>query len=215
MLAACLACAVPASAQQSGGLGYGAEATNSLVVRGTTMLNRTVRITGTVASAAVGEQVLVQRLLRAGGWETIASTVAASGGSFEASWRANHTGRHQLRAVQASAAQTPTAVAASAQAAGRVTVYRAAIATWYGPGFYGKKTACGQRLTKRTLGVAHRSLPCGTQVDIYYKGRTVTVPVVDRGPYAEGKTWDLTKATADALSFTHTARIGAVRVPSA
>jgi rare lipoprotein A len=211
LLAACLACAAPAAAQTSGGLGYGTDAGDTLVVRPATMLNRTVHISGSVADAGAGEAVLVQRLLKAGGWETIANTSAAAGGAFEASWRTNHIGRQTLRAVSATAART-TAVAASAQATGHMTVYRQAVATWFGPGFYGKKTACGQKLTKQTLGVAHRSLPCGTQVEMYYKGRTVTVPVIDRGPFAEGRTWDLTKAAADALGFTSMGRLGAVRV---
>jgi rare lipoprotein A (peptidoglycan hydrolase) len=213
LLGACLACVAPASAQNSGGLAYGTEGVDSIVVRGTTMLNRTVDISGTVAGAAAGEAVMVQRLLRSGTWETIATTTARAGGGFETKWRANHIGRHTLRAVTASAARA-TAVAATAQTTGRVTVYRPSLATWFGPGFYGRKTACGQTLTKRTLGVAHRTLPCGSQVELYFKGRTVTVPVVDRGPFADGKTWDLTKATADALGFGETARIGAVRVPA-
>ncbi len=210
-LAAVLAFATPAVAQDVGGLGYGTEGTATLVVRGTTMLNRTVHITGTVADAGAGEAVFVQRLLKTGAWETIATTTAQAGGGFDATWRANHIGRHTLRAVSATSAHA-TAVAASAQATGRVTVYRQSLATWFGPGFFGRRTACGQTLTRKTLGVAHRSLPCGTQVELYYKGRTVTVPVVDRGPFAAGKTWDLTKATADALGFTETAKIGAVRV---
>ena len=47
------------------------------------------------------------------------------------------------------------------------------VATWYGPGFYGSRTACGERLGRRTVGVAHRSLPCGTKLTIRYKGRFV------------------------------------------
>ena len=62
------------------------------------------------------------------------------------------------------------------------------------------------------LGVAHRRLPCGTPVALYYQGRTIVVPVVDRGPFRHGVTWDLTEATAQALGFTTTDRIGAVRL---
>lgn len=64
--------------------------------------------------------------------------------------------------------------------------------SWYGPGFYGKRTACGYALTTTILGVAHRTLPCGTLVDFLYNGRSVTVPVIDRGPYVAGRQWDLT-----------------------
>ena len=213
LLAACAALAAPASAaaQQSGGLGYGEEAVASLQVRAATMLNRTLTMAGNVSGAQNGEAIFVQRLLADRRWETIATTSAAADGSFKTSWRANRAGRHTLRAVTASGASA-TATAAAAQATGRVTVYRSAIATWFGPGFYGKKTACGQTLTKRTVGVAHKTLPCGTQVELYYKGRTITVPVVDRGPYAEGRTWDLTKAAADQLGFRTMGRLGAVRL---
>ncbi len=55
--------------------------------------------------------------------------------------------------------------------------------TWYGPGFYGNTTACGQRYTRQTIGVAHRTLPCGTMVEFRWKGITATAPVIDRGPY--------------------------------
>jgi rare lipoprotein A (peptidoglycan hydrolase) len=74
-------------------------------------------------------------------------------------------------------------------------------ATWYGPGFWGKQTACGTTLTPTTLGVAHRSLPCGTQVTFSYAGRSVTASVIDRGPFHKGYTWDLTKKTAKRVGF--------------
>ena len=93
-----------------------------------------------------------------------------------------------------------------------MTVYRPAVASWYGPGFYGRTTACGQRMTRSLLGVAHKKLPCGTEVALTYRGRSITVPVVDRGPFRPGRRWDLTSATAEALGFTFTDRIGAVRV---
>lgn len=63
--------------------------------------------------------------------------------------------------------------------------------SFYGPGFYGNRTACGLAYTKTIIGVAHRSLPCGTLVEFKYRGRSQTVPVIDRGPYITGRTWDL------------------------
>jgi rare lipoprotein A (peptidoglycan hydrolase) len=87
--------------------------------------------------------------------------------------------------------------------------YRRVKATWYGPGLYGNRLACGGRLRSRTLGVAHRSLPCGTKVALRYRGRTVVVPVIDRGPYARGVSYDLTEATARQLGMTQTARVAA------
>jgi hypothetical protein len=77
----------------------------------------------------------------------------------------------------------------------------AQLATWYGPGLFGNQTACGQTLTRQTLGVAHKTLPCGSKVVIRYKGRFARTTVIDRGPFANGASWDLTQATARALHF--------------
>jgi hypothetical protein len=74
-------------------------------------------------------------------------------------------------------------------------------ATWYGPGLYGRRTACGQVLGPDTVGVAHRSLPCGTTVKFAYHGHSIVTQVIDRGPYSHGNSWDLTLAAARALHF--------------
>jgi rare lipoprotein A len=64
---------------------------------------------------------------------------------------------------------------------------------------YGTELACGGRLEASTVGVAHRTLPCGTPVTFRYRGRTVTVPVVDRGPFVAGRDFDLTPVAAARL----------------
>ena len=88
------------------------------------------------------------------------------------------------------------------------TSHKASLATWFGPGFYGQRTACGQVLTPAVVGVAHRSLPCGTLVKVSYRGRRLIVPVIDRGPYAHnGAAWDLTSGAAQALGIADTVRI--------
>jgi Lytic transglycolase len=81
--------------------------------------------------------------------------------------------------------------------------------SWYGPGFYGHGTACGQKLTMTLLGVAHRTLPCGTMVTFRNAatGQTITVPVVDRGPYVSGRIFDLTRATCKAIGHCFTGPI--------
>jgi rare lipoprotein A (peptidoglycan hydrolase) len=84
---------------------------------------------------------------------------------------------------------------------GRLNVYRQALASWYGPGFYGQRTGCGGRLGYSQLGVAHKTLPCGTKVTLRHRGRRVRVPVIDRGPYAGAREYDLTGATARKLRF--------------
>ncbi len=82
------------------------------------------------------------------------------------------------------------------------------MATLYGPGFWGHRTACGERLTRATLGVASRTLRCGARVGVFYKGREITVPVIDRGPFANRASWDLTMATAHALGVKETVTVG-------
>jgi rare lipoprotein A (peptidoglycan hydrolase) len=85
---------------------------------------------------------------------------------------------------------------------GRLNVYRHALASWYGPGLYGNPLGCGGRLGTSQLGVAHKSLPCGTRVTLRHRGRVVRVPVIDRGPYVGAREYDLTAATAQRLKFT-------------
>src|SRR4030095_1389517 len=89
--------------------------------------------------------------------------------------------------------------AAAGNLAAKAALAPVEVATWYGPGFSGRRTACGQVLRRSTEGVAHRRLPCGTQVTIYYRGHLATVPVIDRGPYSRRADWDLTQATARQL----------------
>jgi rare lipoprotein A (peptidoglycan hydrolase) len=119
-------------------------------------------------------------------------------------------------ALLCGAAVSPEALAATggASAPGTTTAgtpttpsTKAQIATWFGPGFYGQKTACGQTMSPVIVGVASRTLPCGTLVLVNYKGHRLTVPVIDRGPYGNGATWDLTWGAASALTITETVRI--------
>jgi rare lipoprotein A (peptidoglycan hydrolase) len=76
------------------------------------------------------------------------------------------------------------------------------ILPWYGYGFYNNRTACGQRLTRTIVGVAHRTLPCGTRITIRWQGRTLKTRVIDRGPYGWPESvmpFDLTAGAAKAL----------------
>ncbi len=72
---------------------------------------------------------------------------------------------------------------------------------------YGLGLACGGVLARNQLGVAHKTAPCGTMITFTYAGRSLTVPVIDRGPYIVGREWDLTGATAAALAFPGLGRI--------
>jgi rare lipoprotein A (peptidoglycan hydrolase) len=102
---------------------------------------------------------------------------------------------------------TGSSGSATADLAAKAAVAPVEVATWYGPGFFGRRTACGQVLRRSTVGIAHRRLPCGTQVTVYYRGRLATVPVIDRGPYSRRADWDLTQATARQLGIERTSRV--------
>lgn len=85
-------------------------------------------------------------------------------------------------------------------------------ASWYGPGFYGNETACAGTLTTQTVGVAHRTLPCGTRVVFFANGNWATAQVIDRGPFVKGVSWDLTGALAEQLEVTYTEKVRAAVV---
>jgi rare lipoprotein A (peptidoglycan hydrolase) len=80
--------------------------------------------------------------------------------------------------------------------------------SWYGPGFYGNGGACGMLgplgLTPDTIGVAHRTLPCGTKVTFKWNGRIVVARVIDRGPYVSGRIFDMTHGLCAALNHCFT-----------
>jgi rare lipoprotein A (peptidoglycan hydrolase) len=104
-------------------------------------------------------------------------------------------------------ADTTGATGGASPAPAKTKVHKTGIATWFGPGFYGQATACGQTLTPAVVGVANRTLPCGTLVKVTYKSHALVVPVLDRGPYANHADWDLTAGAAQALDITETVRI--------
>jgi len=113
-----------------------------------------------------------------------------------------------------SAVTTPSSASTSTPATPTPKVPKTALATWFGPGFYGQHTACGQTLTPATVGVANRKLPCGTLVKVAFHGQDLTIPVVDRGPYANRAAWDLTAAAAQSLGIEETVRIATTVVGS-
>jgi rare lipoprotein A (peptidoglycan hydrolase) len=132
----------------------------------------------------------------------IETTQAGDTGKFRVQWSSGNSGVYRVKASVVDAAAT-----AASSHPERVNVYRSAAASYYGPGLYGNSTACGGRLTPKTVGVAHKTLPCGTKVTLRYRGRTVTVPVIDRGPYAGNREYDLTAATKAKLGFGSTGNV--------
>ena len=193
--------AAPALAQGPGGT----EAGESLLSATPSTLGSPVSLTGMLAGSGSGRSAEIQLQGQSGRWLTVASGPAARDGSFELSWRAPKSGRFLARAVPAGIrtsdlTTTPTTV---------ITVHNKTQATWYDQA--GTTSACGVKLRKTTLGVAHKTLPCGTLLDFSFHGKSITVPVIDRGPYGRGISYDLTIEAAKRLGFVNTGR-GAVGV---
>jgi hypothetical protein len=105
--------------------------------------------------------------------------------------------------AQTGGAGAPSGEASTSGGAGLLfsAPMRSAGATWYGPGLYGNGTACGQTLRPGTVGVAHRTLPCGTTIKLLYHGHSLVTQVIDRGPYTKGNDFDLTNGARLALGF--------------
>jgi len=118
-------------------------------------------------------------------------------GTFALRWVPKETGSYSVRAYRLHDRRSR----ASLSLARKLTTYRFAEASYYGPGLYGNGVACGGTLLPGTMGVAHKTLPCGTRVKLRYHGRSVTVPVIDRGPYIPGRDYDLTEAVKVKLGF--------------
>ena len=154
---------------------------------------RSARVSGRVRPGLPGRLVVLQRV-RGHRWVTIARTRTALGGRYVL--------RHRTRASVSAPLRVRVAGAAGAsrrtRRIGRLEAFRPALASWYGEG---QALACGGHLTPGMMGVAHKSLPCGTRVTIRYRGRRVRVPVVDRGPYAGGREFDLGPGVRAALRF--------------
>jgi rare lipoprotein A len=182
------------------------KASASLAVHGVrrdVLAGRRILVRGVLRPATAGRAVALQLLSRTGRWTTVDRDRTNATGAYALRWRAARTGTRRMRIAFAGA----PGVAATQRPLGQARVYRRAVASWYGPGLYGGKLACGGTLTAGTLGVAHKTLPCGTEVTLRYRGRTVRVPVVDRGPFVGGREFDLTAATRHRLGFGQTGMV--------
>jgi rare lipoprotein A len=141
------------------------------------------------ARPVAGDRTVALERRSGRGCHTIDRDRTAAGGAFAFRFQPREPGSAAVR-VRAGAAR---------EHVGRLNVYRRAQVSWYGPGLYGGHLGCGG--TPGTLGVASKTLPCGTKVTLRHGGRTVGVPVVGRGPYAGGREFDLTAATKDRLGL--------------
>ena len=158
-------------------------------------LGRTATVRGVVPSQRPGREVVLEAI-SGGRWVEVDRDVTDENGRFSMTWKPGYAGRRSVRVRRTNPLSTepPSGIRT-------LYVYRQRVASWYGPGLYGNRTACGQTFTSQLLGVAHRTLPCGYMVTIRYNGRYKTVPVVDRGPYVRGRDFDLTEALRNYLGF--------------
>jgi hypothetical protein len=185
-------------------------ASSSLAVHGVrrdVLAGRRVLARGILRPVAAGRAVALQVSTRSGRWATVDRDRTDALGRYLLRWRATQPGTRRMRVAFRGA----RGLASTRRALGHVRVYRRAVASWYGPGLYGGKLACGGTLTAGTLGVAHKTLPCGTKVTLRYRGRRVRVPVVDRGPFVGNREFDLTAATKHRLGFGSTGLVMTTR----
>lgn len=150
-------------------------------------------VKGVLRPKLPGRVVVLQRL-GAKGWHTISRTRTGARGRFVLRYVPRRLVTERIRILFAG---DPGDLPAH-RFVGRLSSYRMAGASWYGGG---GGLACGGYLTSSTMGVANKTLPCGTLVTLRYNGRSVCVPVIDRGPYVAGRDFDLTEATKNALGF--------------
>ena len=162
-----------------------------------------VSVAGSLEPAVAGRVINLQVLGRRG-WHTVADTHTGASGRFTLRFLARRT---QSSLVRLRFAGDPLGLP-SRRRLGTLNVFRLAGASWYGGG---GGMACGGELTSSTMGVANKTLPCGTLVTLRYDGRSVRVPVVDRGPYVAGREFDLTEATKQALGFGSTGDVWSTR----
>jgi peptidoglycan lytic transglycosylase len=162
--------------------------------------SRPVTVGGRLLPALVGRRVVLET--RVGrGWNTVAHARTRAGGRFTLRFVPGGLGSEQLRVRFAG----DGASARTAAPSGLLTVYQQTVASWYNDG---GGTACGFHAG---LGVANKTLPCGTKVTLMYGGRRVTATVDDRGPFVAGRTWDLNQTTAAALGFAGVATVWSSR----
>ena len=186
------------STPQAGAAASGGPATAiSLSAHRNVMANRAVTLHGRVSPAGS------RRVVIAVGGRTLRARTAEDG-SFHMRWRGAGAGVYTARARVSE--QRPIHSHRV-----RINVYRPAEASYYGPGLYGGGLACGGTLTPSKLGVANKTLPCGAKVTLRYHGHTVTVPVIDRGPYSGNREYDLTAATKAKLGFPSTGTVLSTR----
>jgi rare lipoprotein A len=158
------------------------------------LAGQTVRIRGRLLPAQAGRHVALQGF-DGHHWRTLAGATTGPRGGFALRYVATGVGGEPLRVRFVNAW-----VHALAHGA-RLTVFQESVASWYNDG---GSTACGFHAT---MGVANKTLPCGTKVTFRHGGTTVTATVDDRGPFVPGRDWDLNQNLAAALGVSGVATV--------
>jgi peptidoglycan lytic transglycosylase len=201
ILSSALLAAPPIAASASTGLGIRRVDLNVLEGHAATVSGT---LLGDPRSKGLSGRVVTLQGLAGHGWRALARARTSAGGRFHLRYFPHRIGSEPVRLRFAG----DTRDLGMHRRLGQLNVYRVAGASWYG-GAGG--LACGGSLTSSTLGVANKTLPCGTLVTLRYGGRSVRVPVVDRGPYVAGREFDLTQATKQALGFGDTGAVWSTR----
>jgi hypothetical protein len=166
-----------------------------------------IKVQARVAGVGKGK-AHVRLSVRASGskkWRVVSSENVRGGKQFSLKWRGGSPGRYMTRVSVRKFGQS------ASDRTGRAFVFRKSFASYYGPGLYGGGLACGGTLSPGTIGVAHKTLPCGTRVTFKVGNRVVTARVIDRGPYVGGRDWDLTTALRNKLRFGDVGTVYATR----
>ena len=162
-----------------------------------------VTVTGTLLDgphSGLSGRVVAMQALGRHGWRTLTRARTGVRGRFRLTYVPHQIGSEPLRLRFSGDGHD----LATHRRLGRLNVFRLAGASWYGGG---GGLACGGELSSNTLGVANKTLPCGTLVTLRYGDRSLRVPVIDRGPYVAGREFDLTEATKQALGFGDTGEV--------
>lgn len=117
-----------------------------------------------------------------------------------------------LSTAAAANESTPTDQRAEGHSASRP--FQRGVASWYGAAHEGRRTANGETFRSAAMTAAHRSLPFGTHVRVTREstGRSVTVRINDRGPFAKGRIIDLSRAAAQAIGITGVAGVSLTKL---
>jgi hypothetical protein len=170
--------------------------------RGSGLVGRQAVYAGRVRHHSAGQRVRLE-VRRGSAWRAVDRDAVAKNGRFRVSTKIAKMGDRaaRLRIVSNSRGK------GDIERVERIHGFRSTFVSYYGPGLYGGALACGGRLSPGTIGVAHKTLPCGTKLTFRLGNRQVQARVVDRGPYVSGREFDLTAATKNRLGFGSTGTV--------